>query len=60
MLRDFFHSVTGYEYFGMISTSIFMVFFIMVIIHAWTLKKDDAEKFGKMPLDDSTRESKDV
>lgn len=60
MLRDFFQSVTGYGHFGMISTFIFLAFFVLVIVQAWTMKKKDADEFSRMPLDDSSRDSEDV
>ena len=57
MLRDMFQSANGFESFGLISMFIFAAFFILVIIHTYSLKKEEVEDFSKMPLDDSTKDS---
>lgn len=58
MLRDIFQSVRGFEYFGVISMIIFGVFFILVILHTYSIKKKDVEDFSRMPFDDSTKDLK--
>jgi cbb3-type cytochrome oxidase subunit 3 len=60
MLRDIFQSVNGFEYFGIISTLIFVAFFILVVVNAYTIGKKDVEKFSRIPLDDSTTDSDKV
>ncbi|MEI6899611.1 MAG: cbb3-type cytochrome c oxidase subunit 3 [Bacteroidota bacterium] len=57
MLRDIFQSVAGYQHFGLISMFIFGVFFSLVIVHTYSLKKRDVEEFSRMPFDDSTKDS---
>jgi cbb3-type cytochrome oxidase subunit 3 len=60
MLRDFFQSVRGFEYFGIVSTVIFLLFFILVVFHAYSIRKKDVEDFSRIPFDDSTRDSDKV
>ncbi len=57
MLRDVFKSIGGFESYGLISMIIFGAFFMMLILHTISLKKKDVEDFGRMPLDDNSKES---
>jgi hypothetical protein len=56
MLRDIFQSVSGFEHFGIISMILFGVFFVLVIIHTYSIKKKDVEDFSRIPFDDSTKD----
>jgi len=56
MLRDVFHSIRGFEQFGMISMFLFVIFFILVVIYTYNIKRKDIDEFRKIPFDDSTRD----
>ena len=60
MLRDMFTSMGGFEIYGMISMIVFVVFFGLLILHTYSLKKKDVEGFSNMPLDDSSKESDEI
>ena len=60
MLRDVFKSIGGFESYGLISMIIFVVFFALLILHTYSLKRKDVEDFSRMPLDDVSKESDDV
>lgn len=60
MFNDIFQSVNGINNYGLISTLIFFVFFTMVVLHTFSIKKHDLDDFSEMPFDDATEESKDV
>ena len=60
MLRDIFRTVSGIESYGMISMIIFVVFFVLLIMHTASLKKKDVEDFSRMPLDDFSKKSDDI
>jgi hypothetical protein len=60
MLRDIFKTVGGMESYGMISMIIFVVFFVLLVLYATSLKKTDVEGFSRMPLDDFSKESDDI
>jgi amino acid permease len=60
MLRDIFGSLGGIEKYGIISTVIFLLFFILLIIQVVSLKRDDMDRCSRMPLDDSTNETDDL
>jgi uncharacterized membrane protein len=60
MLRDIFKSVGGIEGYGMISMIIFAVFFLMLLLHTFSLKKKDVDHFSRMPLDDFSKESDEI
>ena len=57
MLRDVFKSIGGFESYGLISMIIFVVFFALLLLHTFSLKKKDVEKFSNMPLDDFSKKS---
>ena len=57
MIRDIFNSLGGINHFGVISTAIFLLFFIFLIINAIFLDKQHADRYGRMPLDDDMKES---
>ena len=56
MLRDVFLSVTGFENFGMVSMFVFVVFFILVLIHTYSMKKQDVESFSRIPFEESLKD----
>jgi cbb3-type cytochrome oxidase subunit 3 len=58
MLRDIFQSIRGFEYFGVISMFIFVLFFILVILHTYSMRKKDIDEYSRIPFDDSTKDTK--
>lgn len=60
MLRDLFKSLGGIEQYGMISTIIFVVFFIILIINTLYLNKKDVDDYSRMPLDDISKDSDEI
>jgi hypothetical protein len=56
MLHDFLQGLKGFEHFGMISMFLFLGFFILVLIHTYSINKKDVEEFSRMPFDDSTKD----
>jgi hypothetical protein len=60
MLRDIFKSVGGIESYGLISMIIFLVFFALLLLHTFSLKKKDVEDFSRLPLDDFSKKSDDI
>jgi len=59
MLRDVFKSLGGFESYGLISMIIFLVFFVLLLLHTVSLRRNDVEDFSRMPLDDKSNESED-
>ena len=60
MIRDLFNSAGGYDIFGVISTVIFLVFFVMVVLYAFSLKKKDMDEFSRLPLDNHENNSDEI
>jgi hypothetical protein len=60
MLRDVFHSFRGFESYGLISMIIFVVFFVLLLLHTLSIKRNDVEEFSRMPLDDYSKESDEI
>jgi len=60
MLRDIFKSIGGTENFGMVSMIIFVLFFVVLVLHTLLMRKKDVDDFSRMPLDDFSKESDDI
>lgn len=60
MFSEIFQSVNGINYYGLISTGIFVVFFTAVAIHAFAMKKEELSDFSRMPFEDETKDSNEV
>jgi hypothetical protein len=60
MLRDVFHSLRGFESYGLISMIIFVVFFALLLMHTLSIKGNDADEFSRLPLDDCSKESDEI
>jgi hypothetical protein len=60
MLRDIFKSIGGTESYGMISMIIFVLFFVILVLHTLLMRKKDVDDFSRMPLDDFSKESDDI
>ncbi len=52
MLRDIFKTVGGYEGYGMVSMVIFFVFFTLLVLYAFSIRRKDLDDFSRMPFDD--------
>ncbi|MEI8006929.1 MAG: cbb3-type cytochrome c oxidase subunit 3 [Bacteroidota bacterium] len=60
MFSEIFQSVNGINYYGLISTVIFFVFFAAVALHAFSMKNEELSDFSRMPFEDDTKDSNDV
>ncbi|MEI6433552.1 MAG: cbb3-type cytochrome c oxidase subunit 3 [Bacteroidota bacterium] len=60
MLRDIFKSLGSIENYGLISMVIFVIFFILLIIHTMSLKTRDVDEYSRMPLDDGAKEKDEI
>jgi cytochrome c oxidase cbb3-type subunit IV len=53
MLRYIKHHLAtedGVAYYGMFSLLIFVIFFLIVLIRIWKMKKDTIDELGQLPL----------
>ncbi len=60
MFNQVFQSVSGINNYGLISTIIFIVFFTAVVLHAFSIKKQDLSEFSRLPFEDETKDSNEV
>ncbi|MEI7490021.1 MAG: CcoQ/FixQ family Cbb3-type cytochrome c oxidase assembly chaperone [Bacteroidota bacterium] len=60
MFNQVFQSVSGINNYGLISTIIFVVFFTMVVAHAFSIRKNELSEFSRMPFEDETKDSNEV
>ncbi|MEI6704642.1 MAG: CcoQ/FixQ family Cbb3-type cytochrome c oxidase assembly chaperone [Deltaproteobacteria bacterium] len=60
MFNQVFQSVSGINNYGLVSTIIFLVFFTVVVLHAFSIKKQDLSEFSRLPFEDETKDSNEV
>ncbi len=59
LVREYLGSIAGVHIFAIISLMIFLVTFVVMVIHTYTIKKEDISDFSRLPLDQEEEESKD-
>ena len=58
LVKEILGTVVGAQIFGIISMIIFIVIFFLVIIHAYSLRKDEVRDYSKLPLEDNEADQK--
>lgn len=54
MFKETLSNILHVEIYAIIGFLIFFSFFIFVSVHAFRMKKDEADQLSQMPLDDAT------
>jgi hypothetical protein len=54
MLRQFMESLQGYQFFGILSTIIFFLYFSWMIVYALRIPRKDIAAFSQIPLEDTS------
>jgi hypothetical protein len=52
LVREYLTSIAGVHIFAIIALMIFLLTFIFMVIHVYTLKKDEVRSFSRLPLDE--------
>jgi|GEM_PF-2643279 len=52
LVREYLVSIAGVHIFAIIALAIFLAVFIFMVIHAYTLKKDEVRRYSQIPLED--------
>ncbi|MCX6283544.1 MAG: cbb3-type cytochrome c oxidase subunit 3 [Bacteroidetes bacterium] len=60
MFNQVFQSVSGINNYGLISTIIFVVFFTIIVVYAFSIRKNELAEFSRMPFEDETKDSNEV
>jgi len=58
LVKEILGTVASAQIFGIISMIIFIVIFFLVIIHAYSLRKDEVRDYSKLPLEDNEADQK--
>jgi hypothetical protein len=53
LIKEYLGSVEGADVFAIISMLIFLILFLFMIYHTYSLRKDDIKEYKKLPLEDS-------
>ena len=52
LVKEFFSGIEGIQIFGIISTLLFIIAFMMMLIHTFSLKKEEVTEMRNLPLED--------
>jgi cbb3-type cytochrome oxidase subunit 3 len=52
IIKEYLADVKGVDIFAIISMVIFILVFVLMVIHTFSLRKADIKEFSKLPLED--------
>lgn len=52
LVKELFGGIEGIQIFGIISTILFIIAFLMMLIHTFSLKKEEVAEIKEMPLEE--------
>ena len=52
LIKEYLGSIAGVHVFGIISMFIFLVTFLFMVYHTFSLRKDDVRKYSRLPLEE--------
>jgi cbb3-type cytochrome oxidase subunit 3 len=56
LIKEYLVSVHGAHVYAIIAMFIFLVTFIFMIYHTYSLRKDDVKHYSKLPLEDDEKD----
>jgi cbb3-type cytochrome oxidase subunit 3 len=59
LVREYLTSIAGVHIFAIISLMIFLLTFIFMVVHVYTLRKDEVRRFSRLPLEDEEDSQED-
>ena len=51
LVKEYLTSISSVHIYAVIAMLLFMVTFLFMMYHAYSIKKDDIKHFGELPLD---------
>lgn len=52
LIKEYLGSVAGVHVFDLVAMLIFLVTFLFVVYHVYTLRKEDVREYGRLPLEE--------
>jgi len=52
LVKEYLVSIAGVHIYAIIAMFIFLITFIFMIYHTYSLKKDEVNQYSKLPLED--------
>ena len=56
IIREYLAEVNGVDIFAIVSTLIFILVFVLMVIHTFSLRKSEIKEFKNLPLEDEAGE----
>lgn len=53
LIKEYLGSISGVHVFGIISMLIFIITFLFMMYQTYIIRKDDARKYGRLPLEEN-------
>jgi cytochrome c oxidase cbb3-type subunit IV len=58
LIKEYLGSVAGADVFAIISMFIFLVMFLFMIYHTYSLRKDEVREYSNLPLEEEESDQK--
>jgi cytochrome c oxidase cbb3-type subunit IV len=58
IIKEYMADVKGVDVFAIISMIIFILVFVLMVIHTFSLRKEDIKEFSNFPLEDEKEGNK--
>jgi hypothetical protein len=52
LIKEYLGSIAGVHIFAIISMLIFLITFVLMILHTFSLRKDEVRKYSRLPLEE--------
>jgi len=56
IIKEYLAEVTGVDIFAIVSMFIFILVFVLMVIHTFSIRKTEIRKFKNLPLEDGEEE----
>jgi cbb3-type cytochrome oxidase subunit 3 len=56
LIKEYLGSVAGADVFAIISMFIFLILFLFMIYHTYSLRKDEIKEYSKLPLEEDDKD----
>jgi len=58
LIKEYLGSVAGVQFYAITSMVLFILVFVFMVIHAYSLRKEEVTEFSQLPLDENEVDQK--
>jgi cbb3-type cytochrome oxidase subunit 3 len=52
LIKEYLGSIAGVQVFGILAMLIFLITFLFMIYHTYSMRKEDSREYGRLPLEE--------